>query len=114
MSGSESDDATVAEESATETELAEYVAQSSTRTAVLARLVDGPATTSELAKNKSVSIDGAAASTASTSATSAGAAAEQLYDRDLVEVLEMDDLTVYSLTALGESVLFSLNQQDEV
>ena len=114
MSGSESDDATVEEESATETELAEYVAQSSTRTAVLTRLVDGPATTSELAQNQAVSIDGATASTASTSATSAESAAEQLYDRDLVELLEMDDLRVYSLTALGESVLFSLNQQDEV
>ena len=114
MSGSETDDPTEDTESPTEEELAEFVKQSSTRTAVLTQLVSGPATPGEIAEDRSVTIDGNTASTSSTSSTSAESAAEQLQEKGLVELLETDELRVFSLTALGESVLFSLNQQDEV
>lgn len=114
MSGSETDDPTISEESVTEEEFATFVVESSTRTAVLTRLVDGPAPASEIAENRSASVAGTETNTASVSASSAENAAEELYDRGLVELLETDEMTAYCLTARGERVAFTLKEQGEI
>ena len=114
MSGSESDDATIDEESASDKEHEDFVAESSTRTAVLTRLIDGPASPVEVAENRSVSIAGTKTNTASVSATSAESGAEKLRDRGLVELLETDETSAYGLTALGERVAFSLKQENKL
>lgn len=96
------DDPTIAAEAEEEAEGGEFVTQSSSRSAVLERLVEGPADASKLADEQSVGV------------ASAESATESLRERGLVELLATDDERAYGLTAKGERVLFSLQQEGEI
>lgn len=79
-----------------------FVTQSSRRIAVLERLVEGPADASKIADDRSVG------------AASAQTASEELREQGLVELLVTDEERAYGLTAEGERVLFSLQQDEEI
>lgn len=101
-------------EAESDTEAEAFVAGSRRRTAVLGRLVDGPAAASEVATNRSVSVAGTKTVTDSLSVANAETTTEELRDRGLVELLETDEKRAYSLTAKGERVVFSLERKGEL
>jgi predicted transcriptional regulator len=80
----------------------EFVAESSNRTAVLTRLIEGPAEPSAIARTEGLS------------ATAAKTAAENLREQGLVELLVTDETRAYVLTTEGEKVLFVLEQTSEI
>jgi|GEM_PF-6021690 len=91
----------------------EYVAKSSTRESVLRRLVDGPAPVSEIADKQSVPHGTSRKTESSLLVSRAESAAEQLHEKELVELLETDEVRAYGLTVSGEQVMFALEQDSE-
>jgi predicted transcriptional regulator len=92
----------------------QFVTSSSKRTAVLGRLVDGPAEPSEVATKQSVSVASVESTTNSLSVANAKTATEELRDRGLVELLVTDETRAYGLTAKGERVLFALERSGDI
>ncbi|HET7324211.1 MAG TPA: hypothetical protein VFJ06_07760 [Halococcus sp.] len=92
----------------------EYVAQSRKRTAVLGRLVEGPAEPAEIATGRSMGVTSAQSVTGSLSVSNAQNTAEELRERGFVELLVTEDKRVYTLTAKGEETLFLLERSNEI
>jgi DNA-binding PadR family transcriptional regulator len=95
-------------EAAADAETTEFVAESSRRTAVLERLVTGPAAASEIATRDVSNIEGVRGVSATLSTGETESTVERLRDRGLVELLVDGDTRVYTLTAKGERILFAL------
>jgi DNA-binding transcriptional ArsR family regulator len=100
--------ATTAGESDADAETAAFVTESSRRTAVLERLVTGPASAADIATRDAPSVEGVRGVTGTLSASKTESTTETLRDRGLVELLVDGDTRVYSLTAKGERILFTL------
>jgi DNA-binding transcriptional ArsR family regulator len=95
-------------ESDADTELTAFVTESSRRTAVLERLVTGPASASDIATRDAPNVEGVRGVTGTLSTSETASTTEKLRDRGLVELLVDGDTRVYSLTAKGERILFAL------
>jgi hypothetical protein len=95
-------------ESDADAETAAFVTESSERTAVLERLVTGPANASTIAVRDAPRVEGVRGVSGNLSVNRTESTTEELRDRGLVEVLVDGDTRVYSLTAKGERILFVL------
>lgn len=93
-------------------ELTAFVGKSSTRTAVLERLVTGPASAADIATRDPPNIEGMHGVTVNLGVSKTRSTIESLSDRGLVELLVDGETRVYSLTAKGERVLFALERDD--
>ena len=100
-------------ESAADAETAAFVKESAKRTAVLERLVAGPASVAAIADRDTPSIDGVRGVSGKLDASDTESTAEELRDWGLVERLVDGDTRVYSLTAKGERILFTLTWDEQ-
>ena len=101
-----------AAESDDDAELIAFVGQSSTRTAVLERLVTGPASADDVATRDPPDVEGMRGVTGDLRVGTTRSTIEALRDKELVELLIDDDPRIYSLTAKGERILFAIQQED--
>jgi DNA-binding transcriptional ArsR family regulator len=99
-------------ESDADAELSAFVGKSSTRTAVLERLVTGPANAADIAARGPPNVDGMRGITGTLSVSKTRSAIAKLRDRGLVELLVDGETRVYSLAAKGERILFALERDD--
>ena len=99
-------------ESDDDAELIAFVGQSSTRTAVLERLVTGPASADDVATRDPPDVEGMRGVTGDLRVGTTRSTIEALRDKELVELLIDDDPRIYSLTAKGERILFAIQQED--
>lgn len=99
-------------ESDADAELAAFAGQSSTRTAVLERLVTGPANASDIATRDPPNVEDMRGITGKLSVSKTRSSIETLRDRGLVELLVDGETPIYSLTAKGERILFEIERDD--
>ncbi len=95
-------------ESDADAELTAFVTESSRRTAVLERLVTGPANPSEIAVRDAPSVEGVRGVSGNLSVSRTESTTDELREQGLVELLVDGETRVYSLTAKGERILFAL------
>ncbi|WP_049997545.1 helix-turn-helix domain-containing protein [Halococcus sediminicola] len=100
-------------ESEADAETAAFIKDSSKRTAVLERLVAGPASAADVADRDAPSIEGVRGVSGTLGVSDTQSTAEELRDRGLVELLVDGDTRVYSLTAKGERILFTLTWDEQ-
>ncbi|WP_256686380.1 winged helix-turn-helix domain-containing protein [Halococcus qingdaonensis] len=100
------------EESDADAELTAFAGGSSTRTAVLERLVTGPANASDIATRDPPNVEDMHGVTGNLSVSKTRSAIDTLRDRGLVELLVDNETPIYSLTAKGERILFEIERND--
>lgn len=103
---------TTDEESDADAELTAFAGGSSTRTAVLERLVTGPANASDIATRDPPNVEDMRGITGNLSVSKTRSAIDTLRDRGLVELLVDGETPIYSLTAKGERILFEIERND--
>lgn len=99
-------------ESDADAELTAFAGGSSTRTAVLERLVTGPANASDIATRDPPNVEDMRGITGNLSVSKTRSAIDTLRDRGLVELLVDGETPIYSLTAKGERILFEIERND--
>jgi DNA-binding transcriptional ArsR family regulator len=98
-------------EAEADAETTAFVTESSRRTAVLERLVTGPASAADIATRDAPRVEGVRGVSGNLSVNRTESTTEELRERGLVELLVDGDTRVYSLTAKGERILFALEYE---
>lgn len=89
-------------EAASERTEAEYVSRAPRRRLALDRLVEGPASAKSIADDRAVG------------ASAAAEGLDELFAREMVEVLLDDDPRVYGITPKGEQAIYRLQENQSV